>query len=949
MSLFNQLTGEKCYDSAQIKQLFSQMAKDYSKNVANHWCEPQTEESSGLMIDLDVYSQVAEPQLTNDDYMTIAKILVEFVVSKIDAKLQGDADFGKEFIVVEIRRPYVTENQVERLGWNAKHQAYKDGCHYLFPNLHLHRATKKWLISQMISAKILNKVLSKYTIIDADAVIDVASAYVPTLLIGSCKRDRDFFYPIKAVYKYEADINSQVSINNSTGSCDEKKVISGSFSPTSILSKRDNPILEFSLNKWGFETRVTDKEHYELLPEFKAMMEAAIVARAQKLKEEAQNNENFRPSDDDIKSVMENRAEFIEILEYIVRSYQPDRAKGFRPWSGVLKCLKNLQVTYELDEKAVLEIADMFSQRCAEAYKDKTDVCNYFNQCEVFGYFSMLMYWLKQDNEPRCAHAWRRYFKICPRKSNYRYFSDRRKLLYKNAEDEKNKVCRTDTTIDEAYEWAKNAIFYIENCGKEKYITKGKSLNVREGVEYEYFKEVTYKDLCSSTDFNISVLDQGKKKKTEEKIVDLDEVLDNAAAVADPVPELQELSLKTVFLDARRNNKLETYDKCEFFPYLSENPLPHNVFNMFVGYPIKKYKPKTKLSYTDSHLYKHVNEQLCAGDQTSVSFVNAWIAQLIQAPADVPGTSLLFYSQQGNGKDLFAKFISRIIGSEYSGIYDNPDMFFSNFNSDMSGMLFCVLNEVCDKGAAYAKHNLLKSYITREEAKIEPKGKDKFKASVYCRYALFTNNANPVFIENSDRRFAMFRCKNDYAQNEKYFKAIVDEISNPDFIRAAFEYYSTLDYSNVNLRTAPENAYKLEQKVSNMSGPLRFVKELYDDEIDLTVCGGVARPTKKDVAISRNSLYELYKGSASRRGDGVVKIDTFMNYLSQIGLECIQTKVEGVNVRRLCLSKSAAQAGFRKFLRNESFCFDEKSEEIVDDDEIDEVGVDVVDLDVADE
>jgi phage/plasmid-associated DNA primase len=933
--LINQRTGQKCSELAEIKQLFNQMSKDYSKNVANHWCELQTKESCGLMIDLDIYSQISAPQLTNDDYMTIAKIMVEFVVSKIDVKVQMDADFGKEFIVVEIRRPYVIENQEERLGWNAKHQAYKDGCHYLFPNLHFDRETKRWLISQMISEKILGKLLSKYTITDPDAVIDVASAYVPTLLIGSCKRDRDFFYPIKAVYKYEVDTNRQVSINNSTGSCDEKKVISGSFSPISILGKRDNPILEFSLNKWGFETRVTDKEHYELLPEFKAAMEAAVSARAQKLEEKSQNNENFRPSDDDIKSVMENRAEFMEILEYIVCSYQPDRAKGFRPWSGVLKCLKNLQITYELEEKAILEIADLFSQRCAEAYKDKTDVCNYFNQCEAFGYFSMLMYWLKQDNEPRCAHAWRRYFKICPPKSKYRYFSDRRKLLYKNAEDEKNKVRRTDTTISEAYEWATNAIFYIENCGKGKYITKGKSFNAREKVEYEFFKEVTYNDLCFATDFNISVVAQNNKKKYEEKIIDLDD----ETLTADSVPELQELSLRTVFLDALRNNQIDTYDKCEFFPYLNENPLPHNIFNMFVGYPIKKYKPKTKLSYTDSHLYKHINEQLCAGDQTSVDFANAWIAQLIQEPADVPGTSLLFYSQQGNGKDLFGKFISRMIGSEYFGIYDNPDMFFSNFNSDMSGMLLCVLNEVCDKGAAYAKHNLLKSYITREEAKIEPKGKDKFKASMYCRYALFTNNANPVFIENSDRRFAMFRCKNDYAQNEKYFKAIVDEIGNPDFIRAAFEYYSTLDYSKVNLRTAPENAYKLEQKVSNMPGPLRFIKELYDEDFDLTLCGGIARPTKKDVVISKNSLYELYKGSATRRGDVVVKIDTFMNCLSQIGLECIQTKVEKANVRRLCLSRSAVQDGFRKFLRNESFDFDQKLEDEANGEEFEEEDV----------
>jgi hypothetical protein len=64
-----------------------------------------------------------------------------------------------------------------------------------------------------------------------------------------------------------------------------------------------------------------------------------------------------------------------------------------------------------------------------------------------------------------------------------------------------------------------------------------------------------------------------------------------------------------------------------------------------------------------------------------------------------------------------------------------------------------------------------------------------------------------------------------------------------------------------------------------------------------------------------------------------------MNCLSQIGLECIQTKVEKANVRRLCLSRSAVQDGFRKFLRNESFDFDQKLEDEANGEEFEEEDV----------
>ena len=383
------------------------------------------------------------------------------------------------------------------------------------------------------------------------------------------------------------------------------------------------------------------------------------------------------------------------------------------------------------------------------------------------------------------------------------------------------------------------------------------------------------------------------------------------------------MSLQVIFSDCIKRNLIPKYDRAEFIPYSLKNPADQYTFNTFQGFPIKNHKAHKKYDFVESRWFKHIKEQMCADDEASFNFTLAWIAHLCQRPEEVAGTALLFFSHQGNGKDLFGRFISLIVGSNCSGIYDNTDAFFSNFNSDMNGLLFAVLNEVADKGEAYKKHNQLKSFITREEAKIEPKGKDKFQRSVYARYALFTNNPNPVFIENTDRRFAMFRCLNDYAQNEKYFSEIIKEISDPDYIKCAFDYFINYDISEFNIRSPPETAYKLEQKIANLSNSLRFVKHLFDDEVEFSNedIGVNVRPKKGDVVITKEEFYKRYRSYCESKGENSVIEKSFMTNIKEVGLEMKLIKANNQTFRGIVLHRDTIRDEFRKHLRNKHFQF----------------------------
>lgn len=927
--LFNQRTGEKIYKNDEIKDMFGKLRTEFAKGRAQHWAEIQTEHSSGLMIDLDIFSKIQKPQLTNADFMNMADAILRHVVSHLDLP---ESEFGQDFYVVEIRKPYVMDGLNTSLCWSSKHKLYKDGVHYLFPNLHLSRETKSWLLYSLREAKVIDKIVKKYIIEDPEDIIDQASAYVPALLLGSCKRDKESFYPLGNVYLYDT--------------------ASDKFNITNINLKKNNPVLEFSLNCWGFETIITDKKHYELNADAQHKLLEWNNER-QAAREKVQNeNQKYRPSEAEISAIKSNKREFLDITREVVHYFSPERARSFRDWSMVLKCLKNLHLTYNLDSEEVEDIADEFSRMCSEAYKSTSDVLGYFDSCEGFGFFSLLMHWLKEDNSTQCKHIWRRYFAICPPVSKFEYYSDWEKLAYRSKEDIKKNILRTDTTLAEAYEWAKNTIIWIEDAGKSKYLVKTYNQQTRSDIKYDYYQERQFSDLKYDLAIDIDIVSKTESKKTKKpkkiakpkkneskknnKIEEEAEDAEESEEVEDSGEQNETscVSLATVFMNARTKKLLRRYRSCVCIPYTTNNPVPEDTFNTFCGFPIKAYKSAKKIDFVKSALWTHVYSQLCAGDTVNFKFVEAWIAQMVQQPDQVPGTCIVFSSAQGNGKDLFGKFISKLVGTQHSAIYDNPDMFFSNFNSDMSGVLFTVLNEVSDKGAAHAKHNQLKSFITREEAKIEPKGKDKYKASLYSRYMLFTNNHNPVFVENSDRRFAMFKSKNDHAQNEQYFKTIVNEINDNDFLYAAYDYFATLNIQNVNLRTAPETMYKLEQKIANLSGPLRFVKYVYDEHIDLTDYDGIRRPKKGDVVMSKEALYNMYKTFANQLSDMVVKSDTFFNSIAQIGLVPTRIKIDGKARHSITMDETVILDGFRKYLRTGNFCFDNVVDEAEEEEEV---------------
>ena len=293
------------------------------------------------------------------------------------------------------------------------------------------------------------------------------------------------------------------------------------------------------------------------------------------------------------------------------------------------------------------------------------------------------------------------------------------------------------------------------------------------------------------------------------------------------------------------NRRLRVYDNVNFYPYLNTPPDIGNTFNLFRGFKYNTYEQEkqTKYKFENGMFFNHIKEQLCNNDEKIFKYVIGWIAHMIQYPAQLPNVALLFCSKQGVGKDMFGMLLSKLIGSEHFLSIDNTADLFSKFNQEQSGKLLMKVNEISDRGDCFKNHNVLKSFITRETIRVEPKGFEIKTEMHYCRYVFFTNNENGLYVENSDRRYCMIRCCDLMAQNIKYFKPLWDMLGEVEFIKDAFDYFKNLDLTDFNVFVPPTTQFKESIKINQLSSPLTFIIQfieeyiMKDGNVDLTTFG----------------------------------------------------------------------------------------------------------------
>ncbi len=250
---------------------------------------------------------------------------------------------------------------------------------------------------------------------------------------------------------------------------------------------------------------------------------------------------------------------------------------------------------------------------------------------------------------------------------------------------------------------------------------------------------------------------------------------------------------------------------------------------------------------------------MCSGEENTLdtaSWVVKWLAYPIQHPGAKMSTAVVVHGPQGTGKNLFFEAIMAIYGN-YGRVIDQ-NAIEDKFNDWASAKLFMIADEVVARSDLYHIKNKLKSFITGNTIRINPKNIASYEEHNHVNMVFLSNERMPVVIEEDDRRHCIIWTP---PKKEKaYYKAVSKEIKNGG-IEALHDWLLNINLGDFDEHTQPPMTQAKEDLLAlSKDNVLRFYEDWINGEFNLS-----AEDSSNYPALSED-LYDLYKTWCNREG-----------------------------------------------------------------------------------
>ena len=199
------------------------------------------------------------------------------------------------------------------------------------------------------------------------------------------------------------------------------------------------------------------------------------------------------------------------------------------------------------------------------------------------------------------------------------------------------------------------------------------------------------------------------------------------------------------------------------------------ILNTYVSSPII---PMADIKYKEPRWFiDHLNFIL--NNKEQVDHVLKWICHLIYKPEVRINHGILISGLQNSGKSFIYKVLERLIGFHNCNQV-TPEDLTAKFKGDWFGKRLLCIEEI-KKSGDHNYYNNLKVLFTNDHLNFEYKGKDKIRVRNNLHYIFFSNHANPITLEEGDRRFFYVHSKvtKEDLKPSEYFDHLFS-IINPD-------------------------------------------------------------------------------------------------------------------------------------------------------------------------
>jgi putative DNA primase/helicase len=258
---------------------------------------------------------------------------------------------------------------------------------------------------------------------------------------------------------------------------------------------------------------------------------------------------------------------------------------------------------------------------------------------------------------------------------------------------------------------------------------------------------------------------------------------------------------------------------------------------------------------------------MCSGEDNAsdtAQWVVKWLAYPMQHPGAKMRSTLVVHGPQGTGKNLFFEVVLAIYG-RYGRIIDQAAIE-DKFNDCFSAKLFMIADEVVARSDLYHVKNKLKSFITGEFIRINPKNMASYEERNHVNIVFLSNERMPVVIEEDDRRHCVIWTPPK--KSADYYKEVADEINNGG-IEALHEWLLVANLGEFNEHSKPPmTAAKEELLALSKDNVLRFYEDWLDGEFNWSSDDYTDNKnmTSCNTPVLSDDLYDLFKTWCGRQG-----------------------------------------------------------------------------------
>jgi hypothetical protein len=458
-----------------------------------------------------------------------------------------------------------------------------------------------------------------------------------------------------------------------------------------------------------------------------------------------------------------------------------------------------------------------------KAYLSLLQVCKVRNPENIMGSFMSLVI---QTEERRCLMALYKYFKLQDWSVDVLAYDG---LMLRKQQD---KELKSDH-LNEASLFVKQETGYAVKLTTKEFSSISADelsqqdetrVEIADGVSNEVYLEA--KKLFEETYFWYKPTNQIGEIQDEGELVFYE--MDHAKEICKTEFSVKNKDGKKVCLfDAWRNdNEKRIVTKIQFEPsddkLVLVLPMSFKYLQNIDSLETVSHELKQKIIDT----FKNLTSVNTSHIDIETEYLYKYIADILQKPLIRPNVACLFIGEQGAYKDYLWEFIgTHILGGTYYTDYDKNTQFFDKYDTGKENKFLIKLQEA-DPEFCKKHSSDLKATITSPRLKFNPKGQKCYERNNYGRFILTTNKSNPLELEQSDRRWLIFRNSNELCKDRKRGDEIRSILEHKLAGVIVAEWLMSFDLSNFDAnRDKPESEFKKIILDVVMSAEDRFIEQ----------------------------------------------------------------------------------------------------------------------------